>query len=213
MSNLFAADYAASATRIPVWSKAPEAPASRFTAWGSTPVNDEDDFEPEPVFEPEPSIDIERERTEAFGDGYAAGVDAGRREIEPERDAFRTFASSLAVLQPEPTQGLGAMIAATVERLLVEVMGEVEMDRTTLLARAQAAAAMIGEETRPSVLKLNAADVARLQGTDLPVALAVDPLLAPGEMRLETGSGSIEDGPRVRLQRLRAAFERISDAR
>lgn len=212
MSNLYAADYAADAKRIPVWSKAPEV-ASRFTAWGSAPVNDQDDFEPEPEIEVAPAFDLDEERSQAFSDGYAAGIEAGRHEIEPEREAFRAFATSLASLQPEPTQGLGAMIAATVERLLVEVMGEVEMDRETLLARAQAAAALIGDETKPSVLKLNAADVSRLQGVELPVALAVDPFLAPGEMRLETGSGSIEDGPKVRLQRLRAAFERISDVK
>ncbi len=153
------------------------------------------------------------EAAESFADGYAAGVETGHREADAEKMALQKLAIGLEMLRPEPTQGLGAMIAATVERLLVELMGEVEMSRDTLVARAQAAAALIGEETRPGRLRLNPADAMRLSGVDLPVAVEPDAGLPAGEMRLDTGTGTIEDGPSIRLERLRGALDRIAGAR
>ena len=209
MSNPFAG-----AQRCGVWTQ-PEATGPQpFVAWGTAlrhafEVPNDD----QPLVEPEPSLDIEAIRAEAMVQGVASGIEAGRREADTERDALRALASGLDHLRPEPTQGLGAMIAATVERLLREVVGEVEVDLDTLLARATAAAAMIGEETRPSVLKLNPDDLKRLAGVDLPVAAEPDASLAPGSLRLETGAGSIEDGPAVRLDRLKVALDRIAGTR
>jgi flagellar assembly protein FliH len=82
-----------------------------------------------------------------------------------------------------------------------------------LIDRAQAAAALIGDETRPSVLKLHPDDLARIESAELPIAAEADPTLSPGELRLETGTGSIEDGPGLRLERLRSALDRIAASR
>jgi flagellar assembly protein FliH len=105
------------------------------------------------------------------------------------------------------------MIAATVERLLHQVVGEVEICPATLIDRAQAAAALIGDEVRPAVLKLNAQDLARLDPAELPLPAEADPMLSPGELRVETANGSIEDGPGLRLERLRVALDRVAAAR
>ncbi len=211
MSNLFSADRVAGATRVPVWTQPRR--SAPFTAWGEA-HNDPVDPDSEPEAEPEvEQIDIEAVRAAAVAQGFAAGIEAGRREADKERDALQRLAIGLELLRPEPTHGLGAMIATTVERLVREVMGEVEVDRDTLLARARAAAAMIGEEARPSTLKLHPEDVARLEGADLPVEVEPDDSLAQGELRLETGSGCVEDGPSVRLERLRSALDRIAGAR
>lgn len=209
----------ANAERCSVWTKPNAAGPAPFVAWGQalreafeTPA--ENDVEmPEELFEPEPQIDIEAIRAEAMAQGFAAGIEAGRREANDERVALRVLASNLECLKAEPTMGLGMMIAATVERLLHQVVGEVEVCRETLMDRAQAAAALIGDETRPAVLKLNPDDLARLDGAELPVAAEADPMLQPGELRLETAGGAIEDGPGLRLERLRAALDRIAAAR
>lgn len=208
----------ANAERCSVWTKPNASGPAPFVAWGQalrqafeTP---QDEFDmPEEQPEPEPQIDIEAIRAEAMAQGFAAGIEAGRREANEERVALRVLASNLDVLKAEPTMGLGMMIAATVERLLHQVVGEVDVCRETLMDRAQAAAALIGDETRPAVLKLNPDDLARLDGAELPVAAEADPMLQPGELRLETAGGAIEDGPGLRLERLRSALDRIAAAR
>jgi flagellar assembly protein FliH len=206
----------AGAQRCSVWTQPDASAPAPFVAWGQalrqafqTPQDDMD----MPEIEPEPQIDIEAIRAEAMAQGFAAGIEAGRREADVERAALRALASNLDVLKAEPTLGLGMMIAATVERLLHQVVGEVDVCRETLMDRAQAAAALIGDETRPAVLKLNPADLARLDGAELPVAAEADATLSPGELRLETANGSIEDSPGLRLERLRTALDRIAAAR
>jgi|GEM_PF-2551646 len=207
----------ANAERCSVWTKPDAGGPAPFVAWGQAlrqafeaPQND---VEPEEQPEPEPQIDIEAIRAEAMAQGFAAGIEAGRREANDERVALRVLASNLESLKAEPTLGLGMMIAATVERLLHQVVGEVEVCRETLMDRAQAAAALIGDETKPAVLKLNPDDLARLDGAELPVHAEADPMLQPGELRLETAGGAIEDGPGLRLERLRASLDRISAQR
>ncbi len=208
MSNPFAG-----AQRCAVWTQPDVAAPAPFVAWGAALREaftvPEDDL---PIPE-EPAIDIEAIRAEAMAQGFSAGIEAGRREADKERASLQRLASALDHLRPEPPQGLGAMIAATVERLLHEVVGAVPVDLETLVARATAAAAMIGEETRPTVLKLNPDDLQRLAGVDLPVRAEADAALAPGSLRLETGAGSIEDGPAVRLDRLKGALDRIAGTR
>lgn len=213
MSNLFAADRVAGATAVPVWTQPRR--AAPFTSWHEA-LHDqgEPDLDMEHEAEPEEErVDIEAVRAAAIAQGYAAGIEVGRREADKERDALERLAIGLQMLRPEPTQGLGAMIATTVERLVGQVMGEVQVDVDTLMDRAQAAAALIGEETRPTVLRLNPEDMSRLNSAELPVSVEADPTLAPGDLRLEMAGGSVEDGPSVRLERLRAALDRVASTR
>lgn len=202
----------ATAQRVSVWTQPQARGPAPFTAWGEALRAA---FEPpaDEIAIPEPPIDIEAERNEAFGDGYEAGLADGRAESAPEKAALVRLAMSLEALRPEPSRALGSMIAATVERLLVELMGQVEIDRDTLVARAEAAAALIGEETRPSLLRLNPADAARLADVTLPVRIEPDPAIGAGALRLETGNGWIEDSPALRLEKLRGALDRVAAAR
>jgi flagellar assembly protein FliH len=207
----------ANAERCAVWTKPNASGPAPFVAWGQALREafeaPQDEFEMPEEIAPEPQLDIEAIRAEAMAQGFAAGIEAGRREANEERVALRVLASNLECLKAEPTLGLGVMIAATVERLLHQVVGEVEVCRETLMDRAQAAAALIGDETKPAVLKLNPDDLARLDGAELPVHAEADAMLQPGELRLETAGGAIEDGPGLRLERLRAALDRIAAAR
>ncbi|WP_419827960.1 FliH/SctL family protein [Sphingomonas sp.] len=209
MSERFAA-----AERISIWTKPPrpEGPMP-FVAWGQAlrqafePPRDE--F---PIPE-ELTVDPDAVREESMAEGFAAGLAAGRAEADAEREALHRLAAGLGALRPEPTRALGGMIAMTVERLLTELMGTVEIDRDLLLARATAAAELIGEETRPACLKLHPHDLARLEGAALPLPAHADPTLPPGGVRVETGQGWIEDTPAMRLETLRAALDRVTAAR
>ncbi len=201
------------AQRVSVWTQPDAAGPPPFVAWGQALRQAFEAPEPEMSIPEPPPLDIEMMRAEATAQGFAAGIEAGRCEADGERTALQTLAANLASLKAEPTLGLGVMIAATVERLLHQVVGEVDVCRETLMDRAQAAAALIGEETRPAVLRLNPGDLARLDGAELPVAAEADATLAPGELRLETANGSIEDSPGLRLERLRVALDRIAAAR
>lgn len=212
MSNLYGADQTGDALRVPIWTRKP-APG-RFTAWGAEPAwqppDGLDDGEEEAAPIP---IDLDATRAASFADGYAAGIEAGRREADAARAQIKALAASLEILKPEPSHALGALIAATVERLVGEVVGATPIDRETLLLRARAAAALIGDETRPAVLKLHPDDVVLLDGAALPVAIEADGMIARGALRLETVSGWIEDGPALRLDRLRVGLDRIAAAR
>ena len=101
------------------------------------------------------------------------------------------------------------MLAETVERLVRQIVGEVTLDGTLLLGRAEAAAALIAEEAGPKRMRLHPDDCARLSGVAMPVELVVDPSLAPGSVLLETNEGWIEDGPQVGLEKLRVALDRM----
>lgn len=161
-----------------------------------------------------PPMTPEQERLRARSDAYEQGLAEGRRTVEAEvaaeRDALARLVGSLEVLKPEPTNALALLLAETVDRLVREVVGEVEVDANRLLARAKAAAALIGENVEPSKLRVHPDDILYLESADLDLALEGDPSLPRGTLVLETGHGWIEDGPEIRLERLRAALDKMA---
>ena len=144
---------------------------------------------------------------------YALGMEEGRRAAEEafaaERDALIRLAEALPALTPEPANALALLLAETVDRLVRQIVGEVEVDATLLLTRANAAAQLIGKEVEPSKLRLHPDDIVHLESAGLNVALEADPSLSRGSIVLETGHGWIEDGPAVRLDRLRAELDKM----
>lgn len=172
----------------------------------------------EAAFRPRPAAafgmaDEDFEGDEGEADAYAQGYADARatieKEIAAERDAIAQLASALEVLKPEPTGALAMLLAETVDRLVRQVVGEVEIDGMTLLARAREAAELIGKDTEPSKLRAHPDDIALLETAALEIELMADPALARGTLVLETGHGWIEDGPAVRLERLRAELDRM----
>jgi flagellar assembly protein FliH len=151
-----------------------------------------------------------RARSAAYDQGYAEARRTVELEFAAERDALLRLVSALEVLRPEPTNALALLLAETVDRLVREVVGEVDIDATRLLARAKAAAELIGENVEPSKLRVHPEDIAYLVPADLELKLEADPTLERGALVLETGHGWIEDGPQVRLERLRAALDRMA---
>jgi len=146
-------------------------------------------------------------------EGFAQGFEQGRRTVElelaAERNALTRLAESLDVLRPQPSGALAALLAETVERLVRQIVGEVGVDPAMLINRAENAAALVGEELEPSKLLVHPDDVAILSSARIPLHVVGDPALERGSIVLECGGGWIEDGPLVRLERLRAALGRI----
>jgi flagellar assembly protein FliH len=202
------------AARVPVWTRpslggftarADDTPGG-FSAWAQA------DDHADHSFQGNASNDV-ADAEALIAQGYADGLNEGRRlaliELEEERTALQRLASSLESLNPEGTDGLAAMLANSVKRLVTQIVGEVEINADTLRERTQAVAAMIAEETAPSRLRLHPTDVVRLQGANIAVEMVGDPLLAPGTIVLDTGTGWVEDGPHVRLEKLRAQLDRL----
>ena len=215
MSKIASAAFA-EAARVPVWTRpsasgftARPADSKGFSAWAQA------DAEPEP-FHGAASNDMASAEA-LLAQGYAEGLSEGRRlamiDLEEERSALARLAASLEALKPENSDGLAALLADTVKRLVTQIVGEVEINADTLQERVQAIAAMIAEETVPKRLRLHPTDVARLQGATLPLDMVADPMLAPGTIVLDTGSGWVEDGPHVRLEKLRAQLDRLGAPR
>ncbi len=186
MSDLWTPELLDGAARVGAWAR--PASTGHFTAWSDSdhPArrSADRDFRPRASSmpaqpEPEASVDIEAIRAEAFADA----------------------------LQGETGGPLAAVLAETVARLVKQVVGEVVIDVETLRSRAEAIAALVTAEAGPARLRLHPDDIARLDGFDLGLPAAPDHHLPSGTIVLETGEGWIEDGPQVRLARLRTQLD------
>jgi flagellar assembly protein FliH len=165
----------------------------------------------------DPAFPTEDDVTARENRAYARGVGDGRQMAEAqsadERNAVARLAETLQALKPEPTLPLALLLAEAVDRLVKEIVGEVEVDGLRLLARAKAAAALIGEATQPARLRVAPDDVQLLAEAGLEIAVEPDPALGRGTVLLETADGWVEDGPAVRLERLRAELDRVAASR
>lgn len=171
-------------------------------------------FRPRPAGSEDGGYDIgpmtrEQAEADAYAQGYADARATVEKEIAAERDAIAQLAGALEVLKPEPTGALAMLLAETVDTLVRQVVGEVEIDGMTLLARAREAAELIGKDVEPSLLRCHPDDAPLLAAAELEIEVMADPALARGALVLESGHGWIEDGPAVRLERLRNALDRI----
>lgn len=219
MSERVVAHAFADAQRVPVWTKpaprrfaaVPSAGTTGFSAWGSAPA------EPEQVEDVAEQAAHDSGAESLIQQGYALGLAEGRRMAEAtlaeERAALARLVEGLEALQPEPPQQLASLLAASVRRLVAQIVGEVEINEETLTERTQAVAALIVEDAAPSRLRVHPDDAGRLAGARLDLEIAADPTLAPGSILLETSAGWIEDGPAVRLEKLRTALDRMGAPR
>lgn len=172
-----------------------------FTPWAQLDRLQRDEDEDEPI-RTEPDV-----ADEAYKKGWEEGRRASEQALEHEHAALRALVASLESLRPEPSKALGAVLAEAVERLVRQIVGEVEVDADLILKRAQAAAALVSEEIAPGRMRVHPDDYPLLSGAGLPVDLVTDASIARGALLLETAAGWIEDGPTVRLARLRAALD------
>ncbi len=148
--------------------------------------------------------------TDAYDQGFADGEAAAALAFEGDRAAIAGLAAAMAHFVPEPPDRLAAVLAETVDRLLAGLIGSAAVDAELLNARITAAAALVSAETVPSALALHPDDVALLAPAALAIPIVADAALPRGAFRLETGHGWLEDGPQVRLARLRAALDAMA---
>src|SRR3546814_11585638 len=114
------------------------------------------------------------------------------------------LAEQLEDLRPEPSSALAALIAETVERLVTQIVGSVDIDKTLLQQRAESAAKLIGEDTEPAKLRVHHDDLALIEPAGIHGSLLADVWLRRGCIMLATGAGWIADGPAEGLRGLGA---------
>ena len=200
MSNLWSSE---DPERIAaVGSFAIERDAPSFTPWGSSepPGRNEAPMTP---------LDLESVSADAFTRGWEEGRRTAELELASERDAVAKLAQSLETLRPEASNALALVLAEAVDRLVRQIVGAGGIDAAQLVARAEAAAALIADELAPARLRLNPDELPLLEAARIPIALVADETLARGTLVIETGEGWIEDGPAIRLERLRAELDRM----
>jgi flagellar assembly protein FliH len=147
---------------------------------------------------------LEQARIEAFAQGF----DEGCRVIGDSQVAEAEARNRLAeALEPAPSGMLSTMLSATVVRLVEQIVGEVEIDIERLVQRCDTVAAFIEENDPKGALHLHPDDIAMLQDETIGVRLVADEAMHRGCVRLETADGWVEDGPDVRLSRLRALLD------
>ena len=213
MSERWTAEMFESAARVPVWTRpqvgrfaafaAGEAP--RFSAWDSPA--------PEPVSEtpaPDPRIAIE---AEAFARGFQEGYAAASATLSDDQGATARLVDALDALRPKAASDLAPLLAETVSRLVRQIVGEVTVDSDRLADRIRGIVAVIEEDGGPARLRLHPADIARIDGFTPPLPILADPSLAEGTIVAEGSQGWVEDGPAIRMERLRQALDAMASAR
>lgn len=148
---------------------------------------------------------------QAHADGFAMGFEEGSRiaaeAAADDREAQIRLAEALEQLSPASSGTLATMLSATIVRLVGQIVGQVEVDVDVLRARCEAVAAFIDENDAKGALHLNPADLPLIAGANVAVQVVADPQLRRGCVRLDTADGWIEDGPDVRLSRLKAMLD------
>ena len=160
------------------------------------------------VIEMEAEADpMEEARMEAFTMGFDEGCRITAQTHADATQAHDRLTQSLEMLSPAPSGMLSTMLSATVVRLVEQIVGEVEIDIERLVQRCDTVAAFIEDNQGKSALHLHPDDIALLEGESIGVSLVPDKALHRGCVRLETADGWVEDGPDVRLARLRALMD------
>lgn len=157
---------------------------------------------------PEPEIDLVEQ---ASREGFVAGFQEGERharEAAAEEDAARlALADAVTRIASVGEGALASLLSEAVLRLVSQVVGEVAIDEARLAERCAEVAACIDPDDGKAVLEVNPDDLPLIDTSGIGVALSPNPLLARGSVRLATADGWIEDGPDVRLSRLRALMD------
>lgn len=181
---------------------------SRFGAvgdgagWTATRVDTADHLEPEPEIDP-----VEQASQEGFLIGFQEGERITREAFEADDTVRRQLTDAIAQLSGMGEGTLASLLSQAVLRLVTQIVGEVEVDEGRLAERCAAVAACIDPDEGKAVLEVNPADLPLIDAKGLTVALSPNADIARGCVRLATSEGWIEDGPDVRLSRLKAMMD------
>jgi len=173
------------------------AAGAHFNAWAEAPAEEAESASAGDLYE------------QGFTDGRLAAI----QEIMDDQAAVERLARAIETIRPEEASPLAAMLAETVKRLVAQIVGEVQIDEATLARRTQEVATLVAEDMATARIRLHPTDLARLSGVATDLELIADPNLDPGTILAETQAGWIEDGPAIRLEKLRSALDRIGAPR
>lgn len=166
---------------------------------------------------PEPAQDgpdpVEAAAREAFLQGFQEGDRLAREEAQADNDARVQLAAAVQHIAQSGEGTLAAMLSQAVVRLVGQIMGEVAIDEALLKDRCAAVAACIDSDEARAVLEVNPEDLHLLEEEATGVALAANPDLPRGTVRLATADGWVEDGPDIRLARLKALLDDMEGRR
>lgn len=156
---------------------------------------------PEPAIPP-PAPDaaahasLEAAEARAFAAGEAAGRAAAEAEARETIAHARALRLNFRALDEAARGVLAAELAATVEALCAELLGEYARDPAALAARCEAAAARLGGGWQGAVLHLHPDDAASLPpGALAGWQIATDPALERGALVIEGPDGAVRDTP------------------
>ena len=150
---------------------------------------------------------IEQAAQDAFVQGFQEGERVTREALEQDNQVRAELTQAIALLAQQGEGTLAAMLSQAVIRLVTQIIGEVPIDAQVLKERCEAVAACIEGDAAGAVLEVNPEDLPLLAMEQMGVTLAASPDLPRGCVRLATAEGWIEDGPDVRLDRLKALMD------
>lgn len=156
---------------------------------------------------------IEEAAEQGFLQGFREGERIAREAAAIDNDARAALAAAIAQLAQSGEGALAAMLSQAVMRLVAQIMGEVAIDEALFKERCAAVAACIDGDDARAVLEVNPEDLHLLEEEALGVALAGNAELARGSARLATADGWVEDGPDIRLARLKALLDDMEGRR
>ena len=145
---------------------------------------------------------VEEARGQGYARGHAEGYALAEHEALAREEARARFAFSFERIDAHCAEHLRQRLMATVVALCEATLAPMALDKDALARRVERAVAMFARADDDRVIRLNAQDLAALEGR-LPAdwTFAVDDTLEPGALRVETSSrgadgGGVEDGPR-----------------
>lgn len=161
----------------------------------------------------EPVDPIEQAARDAFLQGFREGERVTREAQTLDEAARADLATAIGQIAQSGEGALATMLSQAVSRLVGQIIGEVPIDETLLQERCTAVAAYIGGDEAQAVLEVNPQDMPLLDGAAMGVTLAPNPELSRGSVRLATADGWVEDGPDVRLARLKTLMDDMEGRR
>lgn len=136
-------------------------------------------------------------------EAFQAGLEEGRRiarcEVDEERaqsaNANRAIELAFARFDEQSARLLEDRLRKTVAAICQSMAGEIAVDAEGLAIRVQKAAAMLRRKHDERVVRLHPSDLALVKGRVNPdLRIEPDPLLQPGQLRVEGDEGGLEDG-------------------
>ena len=155
---------------------------------------------------------IEEASRESFLQGFQEGDRIARESFDADNEARVLLANSIQQIAQSGEGTLAAMLSQAVIRLVGQIMGDVAIDEVVLKERCAAVAACI-DDGESHVLEVNPEDLPLLEEQAAAVTLTPNPELPRGSVRLATAAGWVEDGPDIRLARLKALLDEMEGRR